>query len=329
MYNVDVKLKWASYVLGCLILAGCQGGGQPKTAQNVSGPTDNDPGVSTPPQPNSEVLPKGTEPPKANIPKGLVDPNTGRPLSVNMKPSPKPATGGWTKTQLKGQQLASNVSKAIASLKDAYGEAGNDIQTPEGSGMQQLRYEIGSNGKYRINYVKATAVPSAGVIISDGKRRTWLTDKGYAKPIAASQPSPEIAAASKSPVTAFPKEFSRLMFAPLTDKRDLWAPLTAELLRPSSGFKTVVEERTSDFNGQKVTSYRIYGRRAGKGEKKVGESEIEIVVHGKFWLPVTVRTRMVDAQGKTWMQQWTSRWKFNQKMDDKLFRIGPSANVQA
>lgn len=306
------------------LLAGCQsGGGSDQVAQKKP---DAAPEATSPNATGSGSTPAPTPPvvkdEKGNpVPEAASKMPTMPTVKQNFKEIPAPKTNGWDKSDLTGAQLADKVGSAIAGLKQVTGKAVVDLRTPEGKGQFNLQYEIGEPGKYRLNYLRPTVVPEASVVVSDGAKKVWLEQDGFSDPIPTNKLAPDASVKPADLAPSFPKRYTRLMFANLTDKTDYWKPLFSQLLAQKDGISTVVEKRVMPFEGRQITSYRLRARRSDEAAKKYGPYELEVVIDGHRFLPVTVRSRVAQPGGEVWQNEWSMRWDFAKRPAAGTFEI--------
>jgi hypothetical protein len=122
-------------------------------------------------------------------------------------------------------------------------------------------------------------------------------------------------------VKRWPAEFSRLAISQLIDHYDPWKALAAELGKGTTGLRAVSEERRVRYKNQTVTNYRIRVERTAASAKSLGTTVFEIVVDGKYWLPVTMRSIVRTPKGVYSSYDWTVNWKSKANFDPKLFKI--------
>lgn len=324
MYTANVKRALA-YFLGAFLLIGCSGGakvatkgndpsgndgvtstglGHTGTAESASGGTSDDPGS----RPSGETK----VPPKPNIPE---------PNSVQ-----KPGTGNWTPTKLTSATLAANMGKAMSTMTGVECRSVVAAKTPEGVGRSLISFKFATPNAFRVEYIEPGLIPKRSTILADGaKVRAYAKNRWTPyKPIASGFDP----AQAKVDAQKFLTHFSRAMVANAVDKSDPWAPLFNELQSGKSGFDCRIEERHFVSNGRNYLSYRIVATRRAAQSKSLGPASMEIVVDGKYWLPVTIRTEMQPPGQKPWSYEWTGQWRFKQKFapsDLALAQSKPSA----
>lgn len=234
-------------------------------------------------------------------------------------PDPKPVTpsgsGGWRPSKTSVSDFASKLGAKLAQTNGTEGKANVGIKTPEGEGRLELRYLFATPTKYRIEYIEPYLVPSRALIISNGTLKVEFKNKKFGKPIPESS---KFESGSASP-SEWVRNFSRLLFARITDKRDTLAEF-AKSLASDKNFVAGIEERTLERNGKKVLNFRLRGERTPAAAAKQGPLKLEIVVDGVRWMPVTIRTEA--GSGKDlWRYEWSCGWNFGKTFPESEFVV--------
>jgi hypothetical protein len=313
--------------LSAAMLAGCQS--KPPAGSQVVKPGDTSlPEFTTPGSGSTDTEP----PPKSGgtkasprDPNASNDPETGPGPKISA-PSPnktidKPGTASWIKTSLTVGEIATKVGQTLLTLENAYGDGRVGIKTPAGSGVVVTEYYFGTGKQIRCSFVVPNEVPTAGSVISNGDQKIVVSSSGTKGPMPASESDPVSDTVKGSILANWPRHFSRALVMGRTDGWDPWKPFADQLADAKSEFHTTVEERTSEFRGHKILNYRILATRKPEFAKKHGKTEIEIVVDALHWLPVTINTRVTEPNGATWNQAWTTRWKFRQDHEPRVFEL--------
>lgn len=277
------------------------------------------PGPEQPPQGDPVPAPvEATNPPTNEITgedaKAMVEKLADPEAIPDPKPVAPAGTGGWKASKMSVKEFAARFSSNMAKLQGVEGKADLRVKTPEGEGRMELTYEIASPTKYRIEFVEPTLVPKRALIVSDGVRKVEFKDKKFGKVV----PEPTQVAVDSAP-SAWIRNFSRLLFARISDKRDSAGEL-AKLLAADNAIATAIEERTLERNGKKVFNLRIRGERKPPSASKQGPLKFEIVVDGVRWMPVTVRTE--TGTGKNlWRYEWSCGWNFGRTFPESKFAV--------
>lgn len=301
-------------------LVGCGGGDRPASGGSLEpAPEVTRPAAPSPHSPNATTAPSGgtTKPDKAPsaVPGGAKLP-TPPAVKVDI---PKPGDKGWGKTSMTAATLAKNVNAAISRMAKTYGEANTFVRTPEGRARAQSLFRIQDSRTFRADFIASGLIPKTGVVLSNGKEKRRVVASESTMTAKVGTPLKDAKLTPEQVLSKWPREFSRLMFLPLTDGVDSWTPLLTRLQKGEGGFKTVIEERTLISYGKPVKNYRVRAARSETAAKKLGKCEIEMVIDAQRFLPVTVRVVSTDAQGKPWEQQWSGGWGFNRKFSPSDF----------
>lgn len=329
------------WVVALGVLAGCQGNkssgyisnnDKPKTTSTTTGgstgsettPNATTGGAEPNTQPGSSGspnTPEGTKPDPTVSPNGNKVPALPT-VTENFKEPGKPEPGVWNKDAMKASELAKKMSDSMSKLSRTVVESKYDVKTPEGVGTYNLLAQLGEPGHYKIQMLTSEKIPNTGQIVSNGVRkfRMSMGGKGQLKP--ANVPFEDAKLNPKETAVDFSKRASRMIYAGITDGSHPWAQLFSAVGDPKSGYETTVERRVTEYRGQNVASYRVVAKRKPEIAKSLGVSQIEIVIDGTRWLPVTIRAYNVDAKGGEWRTDWTAMYKFNQEIPADTFNVG-------
>ena len=236
---------------------------------------------------------------------------------------PQAKTSGWGKTSMSMTGLAKRVADATTHLEGTYGQLTTHVQTPEGTGYFEGDLKVRDSKTYYIDFVVVAERPFSGTLAADGTHRIVRVgdDLSALKPV--SEQIPVAKAHPETLVQAWPEDFSRLAFQGLTEGEDAWAQVLKGFESGAAGYKATLEERRIVSKGREFLAYRILARRPADPKRKIGSSEVEIVVDGKWFLPVTIRTVSKDAEGGNWKVQWNAQYRFKQTFVPENFQLGP------
>ncbi len=257
------------------------------------------------------------------------------PMRISPKDIPKPpelnpkafaiektGEGVWKKTSLTPAALADRIGKAIREMKGTYGEAISTIKTPRENGQVKCFIKVQDYKTYSIQTLQLAAMPGLSEVRSDGNKKAQTSPTGgFGKPRPISSSGPEAALAGKQLVEKWPTLFPKLAFLGLTDGKDAWRPYMTSLMSGASGFKGEIAERKMKWQGRDVISYRITARRTPDAAKKLGPCEIEMVIDGVRYLPVTIKVNRTEAAGGEWKVLWQAGYNFNKTFDAKEFAL--------
>jgi hypothetical protein len=330
MVSVFVKARrMAVSAVAVALLAGCSGG------SGTGGSAPKGPGSENPGPPAA----RGSETGKAPQPGGnsgilpnhdfsKAAPLVKSKLNLPYKPDvkiPAPNSEGWHATKMTAGDLAKQVSNAIANMKGTYGEALTYLKTSGGTANATSTYMVQDRSHFRVDFVRFEDPPLRGFVLANGNQKRQLIMGKGGKSVGVKEPLPEAKLNASQLTQNWTRDFSRLMFLPLTDGVDAWSMVVPKIVAGTGGFKSTIEERVMKRNGKDVKSFRVRAIRAGTGAGKKGQCSLEMVVDAQFYLPVTVRVLSNDATGKALTQQWSCRWAFDAKFKPGDFEmIDPS-----
>jgi hypothetical protein len=219
--------------------------------------------------------------------------------------------GKWVPSKMTATQLAQRTAKAVMALQNTEARTQTLFQTADGRGQIDGLLRVANNGKYYIDFVTIDGEPFTGTMVARNGQRQIRRDEKITVAFPVNQ---AIASArSEDPAAIFFREFPRIMYRGITERKDAWVPLVAGL---GKQYKLRVDERRMTYKGQNFISYRISGAKTG-----AQRSSFEITIDGKFFLPVTVRTERKDAKGKDWITQWAAMYQFKQRFSDAQFTL--------
>jgi hypothetical protein len=235
---------------------------------------------------------------------------------------PPPRASGWQKTNTRLPDLAKKVATSVSGMKDTYGEFTTNVETPEGTGFFEGKLKVQDNRTYFVDFVVIAAKPFSGTLAADGQQRVFRIDENISQPQSVTAPLPISKTDPRVMIQVWPEDFSRLAFQGLTEGRDAWEPVLNGLAKGLGGYKTTLEERKVTTGGKEYVSYRVLANRAADASKKVGASNLEIIIDAKRYLPVTIRAVGKDEKGGNWKVQWSARYRFGQRFEPQEFTLG-------
>lgn len=240
-----------------------------------------------------------------------------KPLQI----SPK-GTDGWVQTSKTSTELADLADKSMKILNDAGFDAFVTLNLDQGRGMSRVHGDIANLHKYRVQYESwAGDHPGVVLVVSNGTMQ--YTDRESV--LSQGDKSPE-----RGPLKPVPVESGlKLLNNWLTDMPayvtgwyrflgPVYSPLVEQLNAPSNQFKVTVEKRVTPYQGQLVTNYRILATRSP--DSTLGYAELEIVLDGDRFLPVTVRSRYRFPGAGPNEMMWSGHW-FPQVNSSKKFQL--------
>lgn len=232
----------------------------------------------------------------------------------------------WKKSSLTLSELGKRVARMTTETKGVYGYYRMLAQTSEGRGMYTGEMRFQQPNVFKVNWVLIRPDPLNGVSVANGKTRQMLFDGALRPATAATKPFSNVSTDPKTLVSKFSSEFPRLLFQGATDGKDAWLPLIAGWSKGMGGYKAIIQERSTTYQGKHFKSYRIKLDRNATAAKTLGASSVEIIFDGYRFLPTTVREVRTDTKGKPWMIQWSGQYKFDQKFKSDDFQMKGSVS---
>lgn len=248
-------------------------------------------------------------------------PDPSKPSAVEAAEVPPIAprgNGGWAEVKLSPTDVAGKMDAAMKGLKNVTCIATLVGSTPNGKIMPSTFPAYIKDAKtFRISYMKLDAgVPLTGMATADGTYTVQLKEGGMTTPRKLANTG---AWDGKALVAGWPTNFAEHVFDGLAVRNGLWTALVQGWMSGAGGYRLSIEERVTPFQGRNVKNYRYVAERpTGQGGKN---EQVEVVVDGQIFLPVTIRTVGYDAKGRETKVQWSGDWKNNQILDPKLFAI--------
>lgn len=239
---------------------------------------------------------------------------SGFQTAKRQEPSLEIKTAGWNPSKLTPLELGKRIDNALQTLKSASLEVTYRLDDAEGSGGTNLKGLVQDSKNYYLQYSLPTDQASISQFVADGKRRgayesgKWI----YRESIATKRNSPD----GSKLVDVWPQHFPKYGLLPATGPWAVWQPLLKSWNAGVGGYKVRVEERQMLTMGKKKSYFRILATR-----EKPYRSQIECVFDGQRFVPLTMRANLFPPNKKPSKYMWTCHWKFNQKMDTKLFKV--------
>jgi hypothetical protein len=218
--------------------------------------------------------------------------------------------------------LAEHIQKAIPMLRNTEGQIQAVIKTPDGNGHVNQLMKIRDTTEFDVPFVLIGDQPAEAKIIANGKFKMECVQTRWQKTVKATDPiSPFLATGFAA---AFERDFSQQVFSPITKIGPSWPTIVNHWLDPSQGYKVTVEARSepvsSDNPKAHYIDYRIHAIRSAEAAKRLGASEISVVVDGWHSLPVTVQTSYTEPKtNKNWQMTWGCSYFAGKKYTDKDF----------
>lgn len=311
----------------CVFIGGCGSHAVPEAEDKPNPPASVSSKETASSNPANPVNAPKPAPPNAANPVAVKDSRakgTSAPPSssteqakAQMHPAERAGTGGWAKSDLSPTALGARIGKSIAMTVAAEAKATLYIDAPIGTGSTETDTQIKNPKTYHVELTDLQFKHPTTIIVSaDGARRAVFTavsqESKWSPTVPVEQPVKAFTGAEL--VKRWPTEFPKLALSFFLTRNDPWAPFVASLAKGVGGYKLIAERRTLQYNGKPVKLQRLLATRASDG------AEIEIVVDGTHFLPVTIRSTTGNGPKPTKLM-WTATWRGNQKFDPSSFAV--------
>jgi hypothetical protein len=233
-----------------------------------------------------------------------------------------PNTADWGPTTVTADVLAEDIQKSIPMLRNTEGHIQAVIKDPDGAGDLHQTMKLRDTTQFDVPFVLIGDQPAEGKIISNGKFKMEMVQSRWQKTVKSSDPVPPFLATGFSP--AFERDFSQQVFSPITKVGPSWPAIIKHWEDPSQGYKITVEQRSEqtfkDTAKYHYLNFRIHAIRSPEAAKRLGASEISVVVDGYHSLPVTVQTSYTEPKtNRSWQLNWGCAYFAGKKFTDKDF----------
>jgi hypothetical protein len=220
--------------------------------------------------------------------------------------------------------VARRIDAALEKLAKVEGEGLMRVQLPAGSGFSKTKLFVQDPKRFAIQFtdVFARGVAS-GEVRSDGTRKAWMdnsrTDGWKAKWEPLTKSARPFSRSGSELLKAFPTEFPRLVYAPLTTGKGVFADLVASAKR--AGYTVQIGEREVAAQDRTLKNWQIVLANPASKQKAEGVLRIEIQANQTFNLPVSIYSTRKDSAGNTTRLAWTMGWHRAPQAQPALFRI--------
>jgi hypothetical protein len=219
-----------------------------------------------------------------------------------------PNTYGWSKSDLTFAQLGEKVGTEMKDLKGVYGEATLIADNGDVSGHVVTKIKIRSDKEFAIEYnLPADPAQTNRMLANPAKGRAMM-ESGDWKPIPKSM--------GGDIVEVWPYDFPKQIFSGLVTGQDTWKPFFEALAKGQGGYKATIEMRSVVPTGGGLPQkyYRISAVRTNPRPE-----EIEARFDAVHFLPLAIRVKTVQKNGKKLDTQWQARWTWTQPLTDADF----------
>lgn len=305
-------LPWAALLLAF------SGSGCNPTSKNTYVPVERTDNGFTPPKaadPGTEA--PGTSPTDRDKTQRVpgVNPKTGRvePLKIpkgtmTIKPV---GSDGYQTAKMTPAELGRKVDEAFADLTNAWADADTILEVGGAQLAGKSNVKIKDAKTFNVEYYDPQTEATLNRVISNGTERVKFYRDSWTK-----LPTPGSKPVTEADVLAeWPTQFLSDMFRLYSSDERVWSKLMSAIGAGEGGYKATVEEQKAKVLGKERTLYRLVADRATDG------TQLEMIIDGVRFLPVTVRTAVKTKDGKTDSRLWTCSWKFGGTFDAKEFTV--------
>lgn len=297
--------------IAAIIVAGCgsQGGKgyvpfQPKDGGGTTTPPNENP---TKPSPTESNTPVG-EVPGINPKTGSADPLKIPKGTFDIKPAENSA-------KITPAVLGQKVDEAFAQLTNAWADADTVTEVGGAQLAGKSTIKVKDSKTFKVEFYDTETQATLNRVIANGTDRVQFYKEVWSK-----LPAPGAGGGSVADVTKeWPTEFLTDMFRFYSKDERVWGKVMAGLSSAQSGYTTKLEEKTVKVLGKDRKLYRLVA------DKPTDGTEVEIMVDGVRFLPVTVRSIVKSKDGKQDSRLWTCNWKFGGTFDSKEFVLPKAA----
>ncbi|MDI9635122.1 hypothetical protein QPK87_31495 [Kamptonema cortianum] len=213
------------------------------------------------------------------------------------------------------KNLGDRVDDGLANLEPTLAEGMIEFFHPSGKLQMAPKIKIQDESLFYIEYALLETEGAMNRIVGDGEERgKWENQKlTMLPPLGAVG---KAASFDRARIERFIDTMPRDGFSYYADGTKPWGAFVRALKDPQNGFEVTEEEREAAPAGKKKKIYRLVAKSV-KGNK----AQIELVVDGDRWVPLTFRANRQAPDGQTTQIYWTAVWKFGGRHQDKDFRI--------
>lgn len=164
---------------------------------------------------------------------------------------------------------------------------------------------------FALEYVTPEAPQVMGRYVSNEGKAKMLREEKYRDPNVV-----PVKKWDRRSLDAWLDDISLRMFDTYTTSQGSWSGVLKALSNPANGYKVTTEEKTASINNKSRHMYRIVAKSTSGPQ-----SEVEIVIDGERYVPVTVRRIRTKADGTKLNIFWTGNWQFGGKFAPKSFQV--------
>lgn len=232
------------------------------------------------------------------------------------------ATGKeWKKTSVVTKDLINSIAKATANMRDTQGRADISFQNYEGNGTMSAYYRIQDPSTYQLDLPNLIGMPVLSQITANGMLKQSFHGGKFTKAVKLDFRSFYSSIKTNELAMAWTTDFVPLMFRGLIDRNDGWQTLLTAFGDPKGNYTFTTQQRDMTYQGHVIRNYRFLINRKAAAAKKEGKLEMEIVVDGTRYIPVTVRVDATDTKGNVFRANWSAQWNFKQTFSPQQFEL--------
>lgn len=295
VWQVMPRLTLSTVVLCAIALAGCQG--DKKLTLDPEAPRPKNPASSgSPAEPTGESAP-------AAEPKSVTNPEV-----FKVKPGKEI---GYAPSKINLQDLGKKTDDGIHNLKNGKGVVVMQFEGPKGKLNGNIDIKVRDSSTYMVEYLLPKTEVTPNRLVADGKKKMVYEDRKWVSATPRDTSKPMTTAELDEFISRYPAE----VMSGLVDGAPVWSRLLTAL-ESDQGRATTVEEQKITVNKIERPIYRIVSRRKGAQDE-----ELEIVIDGHRWLPLTVKASFHDENKAPVRIFWTANWLFGGTFPDSDFTI--------
>lgn len=305
-------------IIGCVVLglflalAGCQRKQEARTSGDFELPDTTFGkgygGSSSPEADRPGGSPRGPEARRPGSERDKSDlPEIPEPPKIEIRIA-EPATQGWGPSDLTFDQLGDKVARTMSGLAGIYGEATLMADNGDMSGKVTNIIKVKTAKDFAIEYNLPASPVRTNRLMGNASQGKAMLEDGEWKPMPQGGPSDLLETWSLT----FPKQ----IFSGITSGKDTWKPLFESLEAGKGGFKASVEMRMVRPKDGSVPQkyYRLVAKRT-----EPRAEEVEIRFDATHFLPLAIRVKTTQKNGKKLDAQWQAKWTWSQPLKDSDF----------
>jgi len=225
---------------------------------------------------------------------------------------PAPRTNDFHAANTPLTDLGTKMDEAALNTKEALGEAETSMEVGGAQLTGKSKIKLQDSKTFAIEFYSRFTEATLNRIVSDGQTKAVYFKDSWKLVGDAGSPDGDLGPAE---LAKWPGDFSRAMFSEYETGKRTWGPLLRAWSNGEGGFKATVEEKKAVVLGKERSIYQVLATRKSDG------AQVQIVVDGERFLPVTVRTLVKNSKGGLDKVQWSAKWSFGGHHDPSDFVI--------